>query len=105
MPAKKLTKMKSLFVAALLVFAVSAQASCIHGTLTTSDGKVIQGATVTIRAADGSVVNEGKTDERGFFRVDPHKRGDFEVTIVADGYAPLVVKASAGKNLGTVKLK
>ena len=97
--------MKTLFVAALLLFAVEAQASCIHGTLTTADGKAIEGAVVTLRAADGSVVNEGKTDERGFFRVDPKRRGDFEVHIVAEGYAPLLMKASAGKNLGTVKLE
>jgi hypothetical protein len=98
-------QMKTLFVAALLLFAVEANASCIHGTLTTPAGKAIEGATVTLRAADGSVVNEGKTDARGFFRVDPRKRGDFEVHIVADGYTPLVLNAKAGTNLGTVKLK
>ena len=97
--------MKALFVAALLLFAAEAHASCIHGTLTTSEGKAIEGATVTLRAADGSVVNEGKTDARGFFRVDPRKRGDFEVHIVAEGYAPVVLHAAAGTNLGTMILK
>ena len=96
--------MKALFVAALLFAAAEAHASCIHGTLTSPQGKAIEGASVTLRAADGSVVNEGKTDARGFFRVDPKRRGDFEVHIVADGYAPVVLHAAAGSNLGTIKL-
>ena len=97
--------MKALFVAALLFVAAEARASCIHGTLTSPDGKAVEGATVTLRAADGSVVNEGKTDARGFFRVDPKRRGDFEVRISASGYAPLVLHAAAGTNLGSIKLE
>jgi len=55
-------------------------------------------------AADHTVVNEGKSDARGFFRVDPRRRGEFEVHIHADGYVPLVLTTSAGTNLGKVSM-
>ncbi|MGZ4807983.1 MAG: hypothetical protein ACXV7D_01520, partial [Thermoanaerobaculia bacterium] len=49
-------------------------------------------------------MNQGRTSDRGAFVVDPKRRGDFDVVILADGYAPQLLHASAGKNLGTIKL-
>ena len=96
--------MKRVLVAVLLLAAVEASASCIHGTLLAPDGKPVAGAKVSLYTGQ-AVVNQGKTDARGFFRVDPKRRGDFEVRIEAEGYAPLVMQAKAGANLGTIRME
>lgn len=90
------------FVAALLITA-SASASCIHGYVRTATGAPITGATVTL-IAEQKTVNHGTSNGRGWFRVDPKRRGDFGVLIVADGYAPQLVHAAAGKDIGVVTL-
>ncbi|HWW61671.1 MAG TPA: carboxypeptidase-like regulatory domain-containing protein [Thermoanaerobaculia bacterium] len=91
-----------LFFAAVLVAATSS-ASCIHGYVRTAAGAPVTGATVTL-LADQKTVNEGTSNGRGWFRVDPKRRGDFGVLIVAEGYAPQLVRAAAGKDIGVVTL-
>jgi len=86
-----------------LLAATSASASCIHGYLKTSDGQPVAGATITI-SAEQKTIAEGTSDGRGWFRVDPKRRGEFDVSIVAPGYAPVALRAPAGKNLGTITL-
>jgi hypothetical protein len=106
-------------VTVLSCTAIQASASCIHGTLESAGGKPIGDAVVTLFAPESdtdrlvrlgklaprAAVNAGKSTARGSFVVDPKRRGDFDVVIIADGYVPLLLKASAGKNLGHIVLK
>jgi hypothetical protein len=96
----------------------AARASCIHGYVKSAADHPIRGATITLLETESDaarlqrreqvhprpVFRRGQSDPRGWFRVDPRRRGDYDVLVTAPGYAPRLLHAAAGKNIGTVKL-
>ncbi|MBV9493519.1 MAG: carboxypeptidase regulatory-like domain-containing protein [Acidobacteria bacterium] len=108
--------------AALLSLAILAaapsRASCIHGYVKGVADRAIPGATITIfeRESDAArserreqvhpraVFRRGVSNAKGWFRVDPRRRGNYDVLVTAPGYAPRLLRAAAGVNLGNVQL-
>ena len=79
------------------------------------DGELAAYATVALRAADAKVENyvvqnalvesDARTDEKGRFAMDWPEKGDYRLTVVADGFAfSKVMSAEDLSKLDTVKL-
>jgi hypothetical protein len=96
----------------------AAHASCIHGHVKSAAGQPIRGAAVTLLETESDAARlqrreqvhprpafrRGQSDARGWFRVDPRRRGEYDVLVTAPGYAPRLLHATAGKDVGTVQL-
>lgn len=108
--------------AAVLLLAIlcsaAARASCIHGQVQSAAGQPIRGAVITLLKPESEAARlerreqvhprpafrRGQSDARGRFLVDPRRRGEYDVLVTAPGYAPRLLHATAGKDLGTVTL-
>lgn len=107
----------ALFLLAL-VCSLTARASCIHGYVKSAAEQPIRGATITLLETESDAARlerrehvhprpafrRGQSDARGWFRVDPRRRGEYDVLVTAPGYAPRLLHAAAGKDIGIVKL-
>jgi hypothetical protein len=105
-------------LALALLATAAAHASCIHGTVKSAADRPIPGATITLfetesdaariarrdRVHPRAVFRRGQSNPRGSFRVDPRRRGDYDVLVTAPGYAPRLLRAAAGKDIGVVTL-
>ncbi len=80
-----------LFSAILSVF-LQAQTSLVHGsisgTVTDTTGSVIPGAHVTLSTPDKTIVRAATTDPGGAFAIAGIPSGNYQIEIVAPGFAP-----------------
>jgi len=83
----------------------------ISGTVQSADGKLLDGATITLaRAKDNGLVKAAVTDKAGYFEIEKIANGKYIVTITAVGFTkfttpPFEVDATNNKvALGTLQL-
>jgi hypothetical protein len=63
----------------------------LNGTVTTEAGEPVAGVVLKLPMADGSAV-EAKTDASGRWSVSGVGKGEFQMSVVKEGYAAKVVK-------------
>src|SRR5215510_9274618 len=81
-----------LFVSSLDVCAQSASTGALTGTVTDPTGAVVQNAKITIRNYATNETLTTTTSQDGLYRFSLLPPGDYELTVDAAGFAPLVVR-------------
>src|SRR5262249_34005213 len=80
-----------LFVISLDVCAQSASTGALTGTVTDVAHAVVQNAKVTLRSYGTDKTLSAVTDQNGSYRFSLLPPGDYQLTVEAAGFAPLVV--------------
>src|SRR5262245_59911207 len=81
-----------LFVSSLDVCAQSASTGALTGTVTDPSGAVLQNAKITFRNYGTDKTLTAVTDQDGSYRFSLLAAGEYELTVDAVGFAPLVVR-------------
>ena len=68
--------------------------SAVQGVVQDASRAVIANATVKLRNAQAGIAQETKTNDAGFYRFSSLAPGDYEITVVAQGFQTKAVKTS-----------
>ena len=88
---QRLTACLVVVLSSLAVYAQSASTGALTGTVTDPTGAVVQKAKITLRNTGTDETRTAVSDQDGSYRFSLLPPGDFELTIHADGLAPLVL--------------
>src|SRR3954447_22274733 len=95
--ASRRSGLTALLIAAICLFSFSqtsfGQASAINGqiegTITDPNGAVVPNTSIEIFHVETGLKRTAQTNESGFFRAPVLPLGTYEVTVQADGFAPV----------------
>src|SRR5215470_1935481 len=81
-----------LFVSSLDVYAQTASTGALTGTVTDPSGAIIQNANITLRNHGTNETLTAATDQDGLYRFALLPAGEYELTVEAAGFSPLVMR-------------
>ena len=81
-----------LFVSSLDVYAQTASTGALTGTVTDPSGAIIQNANITLRNHGTNETLTAATDQDGLYRFALLPAGEYELTVEAAGFSPVVTR-------------
>ena len=91
-PVQSLVVCLLIVVSSSIICAQSASTGALTGTVTDPSGAILQNAQITLRNKGTDEKRTAITDQAGSYRISLLAPGEYELTVEAAGFAPLIVR-------------